>query len=178
MSGRSLDTEYVGTDLLLARLARFFIRHRRAGVILQLFVLIAGIWAIAGMRLDDDPNQWPPKSDRFAQLNREIADQFGGANSVSIEVAAVHGTIYTPDNLATVKSITDALYLVNGIIPYAVRSIATLDARKLDLQGIGTDQEVLTDTPLMPQYPKSAAEAAAIEGGAEKQPSDRRSARL
>ena len=170
MSGRSLDTEYVGTDLVLARLARFFIRHRRAGVILQLFVLIVGIWAIAGMRLYDDPNQWPPKSDRFAQLNREIAGHFGGANSVSIEVAAVHGTIYTPDNLATVKSITDALYLVKGIIPYAVRSIATLDARKLDLQGIGTDQEVLTDTPLMPQYPKSAAEAAAIGTGARSNP--------
>lgn len=160
VAGKTL--EYNALDERLSRFALFCIRHRRAGLILQLLVIAACIGSLLDMRLYDDPNQWPPKNDPFVELNKTIADSFGGTNSVSIELSVKSGSIYTVENLATVKAITDALYLVPGIIPYAVRSIATLDARRVELQGVGTADETIVDTPLMPQYPHTEAQAESI----------------
>src|SRR5262245_35761017 len=114
------ENEYQGLDLRLAKLARFLIRRRREALFLQLLVFAACIWAIPGLRLYDDPNAWPPKDDPFVQLNQRIAATFGGGNSASITVTATDGTIFTKENLQTIKGVTDALYLVHGIIPYAV----------------------------------------------------------
>lgn len=162
MDATRKQPKYSSLDERLSRFALFCIRHRRAGLILQLLVIAGCIWSLLDMRLYDDPNQWPPKNDAFVKLNRTIADVFGGTNSVSIEVSVKSDDIYTVKNLATVKAITDALYLVPGIIPYAVRSIATLDARKVDLLGVGTADETIVDTPLMPQYPRTEAQAKSI----------------
>ena len=162
MDATRKQPKYSSLDERLSRFALFCIRHRRAGLILQLLVIAGCIWSLLDMRLYDDPNQWPPKNDAFVKLNRTIADVFGGTNSVSIEVSVKSDDIYTVKNLATVKAITDALYLVPGIIPYAVRSIATLDARKVDLLGVGTADETIVDTPLMPQYPHTEAQAKSI----------------
>src|SRR5690348_7875746 len=92
--------QFHGFDLRLAKLARFLIRRRREALVLQLIVLLACVWAIAGMRLYDDPNAWPPKNDPYVQLNKRIASQFGGANSVSIVLSVNDGTIFTVDNLS------------------------------------------------------------------------------
>ena len=111
---------YTGMDARLAKLARFLIRHRKGALVLQIVVFGACIWAIAGMRLYDDPNAWPPKNDPFVQLNRKISDHFGGGNSVSIEFSVKDGTIFTPENLKTIKDVNDSLYDIPGVIPYAV----------------------------------------------------------
>ncbi len=164
------ETQYHGFDLYLARLARFLIRRRREALIIQLLVLAACIWAISGLRLLDDPNAWPPKNDPFVQLNEKIAATFGGGNSVSITVTADEGTIFTKDNLNTVKDITDALYLVHGIIPYAVRSLAALEAKRVEFYGAGTDDEQMLITPVMPQRPRTDADVKEVEDGAKSNP--------
>ena len=82
------------------------------------------------MQLRDDPNAWPPATDPFVKLNGKITQLFGGGDSVSIEIVADQGSIYTVENLSTIKHITHDLYLVKGVIPYTVRSLATLDSEK------------------------------------------------
>ena len=42
---------YRGSDLRLARLARFLLRHKFAGVVLQILVAALCLWAVSGMRL-------------------------------------------------------------------------------------------------------------------------------
>ncbi len=171
MSDRKLSDEryrrdqavYRGLDLRLARLARFFIRHKLAGLLLQVAIAGACIWALAGMRLRDDPNAWPPRSDSYVQLNDRIAQQFGGANSVSIEMAVEHGTIYSVPNLTTLKGITDDLYLVTGVIPYAIRSLATLDSERYDFLNKGTKDATMVIAPIMPQSPADEGEAKDIQ---------------
>jgi predicted RND superfamily exporter protein len=160
------EKEFHGLNLRLARLARFLIRRRREALILQIVVLIACIWAIVGMRLHDDPNAWPPHDDSFVKLNQRIADKFGGANSVSIQFSVDDGTIFTVENLGTIKDITDSLYTVHGIIPYAVRSIAALESKRFDFYGQGTDDEQILITPLMPERPQNPEDVARIEKGA------------
>jgi predicted RND superfamily exporter protein len=164
------ESQYHGLDLRLAKLARFLIRRRREALVLQLLVLAACIWAVLGMRLYDDPNAWPPKNDPFVQLNQRIASSFGGGNSVSITVTADQGTVFTKENLGTIKDITDALYLVRGVIPYAVRSIAALEAKRFEFVGAGTEDEQMMITPLMPERPKTEEDAQSIEAGVKGNP--------
>src|SRR5207249_9351374 len=75
------------------------------------------------------------------------------------------GTIFTKENLGTIKDITDALYLVHGIIPYAVRSIAALEAKRFEFVGLGTEDEQMMITPLMPERPENEDDAKIVEQG-------------
>jgi predicted RND superfamily exporter protein len=162
---------YRGIDLRLARLARFFIRHKTAGVLFQVVVAALCLWAIGTMQLRDDPNAWPPAGDPFVKLNGRITQLFGGGDSVSIEVVADSGSIYTVENLTTIKQITHDLYLVKGVIPYTVRSLATLDSEKYAFVSGGPDADAtMYITPLMPQYPKTAKDASQVEAGARDNP--------
>ena len=54
--------KYTGLNYKLERLARFFIRHRRIGVALQVLIAVLCVWAMSGLRLRDDPNTWPPRT--------------------------------------------------------------------------------------------------------------------
>ncbi len=157
------DGSYTGFDLRLANLAKFLMRHRRGAMVLQVLIFAACIWATASLRLHDDPNAWPPRSDRFVAINDRITQHFGGGNSVSIELSVVNGTVFTVRNLHTIKDITDAIYSIPGVIPYAVRSVAALEAKRFDLQNPGTPDETLVMAPLMPDYPQTDAEVKKIE---------------
>ena len=136
--------QYQGFDLRLARLARFLIRHRREALVLQLLVMAACIWAISGMSLHDDPNRWPPKDDPYVVLNDRLQRDFGGANLVTIMIARTDGaSIVNAETLAKVKRITDQLLEVHGVIPYAVRSLSSVNARYLKGQADILDASVL-----------------------------------
>jgi uncharacterized protein len=150
-------------DVTLASIARFFIRQRRFGVALQIVIAALCFWSLNGFRLRDDPNAWPPPNDPFVRLNRDIMALFGGGNSVSIELVANEGTIYNPENLSTIKEITDSLYLIPGCIPFAVRSLSTLSSERYEIQNKGTPDETFLISPIMPQFPRSVAAAQEIE---------------
>lgn len=167
---RGDDSQYSGLDLRLARMARFFIRRKLAGLLLQIIIAGSCIWAISGMRLRDDPNAWPPHSDPFVQLNDRISSSFSGGNSVSIEMSVDHGTVYTVQNLTTLKSITDDLFLLNGVIPYTIRSLATLDSEKYAFLNKGTPDATMLITPIMPQTPTTAAEVNDIQASTQDNP--------
>src|SRR5271156_3488323 len=162
--------EYQGADRILARIARFFIRRRRWGIAFQIVIAVACVWAVSGMRMRDDPNAWPPRSDPYVRLNDKIMALFGGGNSVSIEVSATHGTVYTIQNLKTITAITNDLRLVQGIIPYAVRSIASLSSERYEILDKGTANETMFIGPVMADAPTSVAEAKKVEDGVKQNP--------
>src|SRR5580704_16635236 len=157
-SARKPDRPYTGLDLRLANLAKFLIRHRRSAMVLQVLIL--------ALRLHDDPNAWPPRSDRFVQLNDRITQHFGGGNSVSIEISVDNGTVFTLQNLHTIKDVTDAIYAIHGVIPYTVRSLSALEAKRFDLENKGTPDETLVMAPLMPDYPRTEDEVRKIDAAA------------
>ncbi len=163
---RRPDRPYTGFDLRLANLAKFLIRHRRGAMVLQVFIFVACILATLSLRLHDDPNAWPPRSDRFVQLNDRITQHFGGGNSVSIEISATNGTVFTLQNLHTIKDVTDAIYAIHGVIPYTVRSLSALEAKRFDLENKGTPDETLVMAPLMPDYPRTEDEVRKIDAAA------------
>jgi predicted RND superfamily exporter protein len=161
---------YGGIDLRLARLARFLMRHKSTGLLLQVVIAVLSLCAILSMQLRDDPNAWPPAGDPLVVLNGKISRLFGGGDSVSIEVVANQGNIYTVANLDMIKHITHDLYLVKGVIPYTVRSLATLDSEKYAFINGGDVDATMLITPLMAQYPKSTEDVKTIEAGARDNP--------
>jgi hypothetical protein len=165
-SARKPDRPYTGLDLRLANLAKFLIRHRRSAMVLQVLIFAACILATLSLRLHDDPNAWPPRSDRFVQLNDRITQHFGGGNSVSIEISVDNGTVFTLQNLHTIKDVTDAIYAIHGVIPYTVRSLSALEAKRFDLENKGTPDETLVMAPLMPDYPRTEDEVRKIDAAA------------
>jgi len=162
--------EYQGADRILAQIARFFIRRRRWGIAFQIVIALACVWAVSGMRMRDDPNAWPPRSDPYVRLNNKIMALFGGGNSVSIELSTTSGTVYTIQNLKTIADITNDLRLVQGIIPYAVRSIASLSSERYEILDKGTANETMFIGPVMADAPTSVAEAKKVEEGVKQNP--------
>jgi predicted RND superfamily exporter protein len=175
---RSLSDEQVnyrmehntGSDRKLELLARYFIRHRRVGVVLQLVIAALCIWALFTLKLRDDPNAWPPRNDPFVQLNEQIMGAFGGGNSVSIEVLATSGSIFNKSHLNTIKDITDDLHLVPGVIPYAVRSLSSLSSESYAFLNKGRPDETMSVTPIMPDAPQSEEDAARIKAAVKANP--------
>lgn len=150
------DEVYSGFDLRLARLARFLIRHRRGAMLIQLVVMGLCIWAVSTLKLHDDPNRWPPKNDPNVVLNDRLQREFGGANLVTIMIARTDsGSIVSPDTLAKVKRITDQVLEIRGVIPYAVRSLSTVDARYLKGSADELDAGILfQDATRAPETPE------------------------
>lgn len=150
------EQHYSGFDLKLARLARFLIRNRRKALVLQLIVMVACVWAIVGMSLHDDPNQWPPKYDENVQLNDQLQRDFGGSNLVTIMITRRDGgSIIDHETLTKVKTITDKLMDTQGVIPYAVRSLSTVNSRYLKGTAEVLDASLLfTEATRAPQTPE------------------------
>lgn len=129
-------------------LIRLLVRHRNA-----LLVAVLAVTALAGylastLKLYDDPNQWPPSSDPAVELNNRIQSEFGGSNLVTIMISRSDGgSIVAADSLAKVKRITDRLMEVHGVIPYAVRSLSTINARYLHGTAEVLDASILFEDP-------------------------------
>lgn len=129
-------------------LSSILVRHRVALLILTFLITIGAAFMAASLKIYDDPNRWPPEDDPSVELNEELQKKFGGANMVTIMVSRNDGqTIIQADTLAKVKKITDELQEVHGVIPYAVRSLSTINSRFLKGTADVLDASVLFDNP-------------------------------
>ena len=116
----------------MGRLAEILVRSRFIMFVVALVITIAAAYLGSTLKIYDDPNRWPPNDDPAVVLNDELQTMFGGANLVTIMIARNDGeTIVQHDTLLMVKRITDKLRLVHGVIPYALRSLSTINSRYL-----------------------------------------------
>ena len=116
----------------MERIAERLVRSRFILLVVTLGITIAAAYLASTLKIYDDPNRWPPNDDPAVVLNDELQTMFGGANLVTIMIARNDGeTIVQHDTLLMVKRITDKLRLVHGVIPYALRSLSTINSRYL-----------------------------------------------
>ena len=98
------DRPYTGFDLRLANLAKFLIRHRRGAMVLQVIIFVACILGTLSLRLHDDPNAWPPRNDRFVQLNDLHLDP-------RIELAPENGPDRSPPYILHVLRLNPSVFV-------------------------------------------------------------------
>ena len=116
----------------MEKLATFLVRFRFASLLATLAITGVAAYLASSLKIYDDPNRWPPEDDPAVVLNEQLQRKFGGANLVTIMVSRKDGqSIVQADTLAKVKRITDELREVHGVIPYALRSLSTINSRYL-----------------------------------------------
>lgn len=126
------------------RLSPILVRQRSLWLALVLVATGALAYFASTLRLYDDPNHWPPEGHPYVQLNDALQVRFGGANLVTIMISRTDGkSIVNAETLTKVKRITDKLLEVRGVIPYAVRSLATVNSRYLKGTADALDASVL-----------------------------------
>lgn len=150
----------------MEKLSNILVRYRSATFIVAVVVTVACAYLASTLKLYDDPNRWPPEDDPAVALNERLQLKFGGANLVTIMISRNDGgSIVQPDTLATVKRITDQLAEVHGIIPYAVRSLSTINSRYLKGTDDTLDASVLFNNPN--RAPETAEELDRVRFGIE-----------
>ncbi len=132
----------------MEKLATFLVRFRFASLLATLAITGVAAYLASSLKIYDDPNRWPPEDDPAVVLNEQLQRKFGGANLVTIMVSRKDGqSIVQADTLAKVKRITDELREVHGVIPYALRSLSTINSRYLRGTADTLDAGVLFDNP-------------------------------
>ncbi|MDE0157090.1 MAG: MMPL family transporter [Gammaproteobacteria bacterium] len=150
----------------MERLSSFLVRYRACMLVVTLLVTAGSAWLASGLKIYDDPNRWPPDDDPSVVLNEELQRKFGGANLVTIMIARKDGeSIVQADTLAKIKRITDQLEEVHGVIPYAIRSLSTINSRYLKGTAELLDASILFDNPN--RAPETAEELARVRFGIE-----------
>lgn len=139
----------------MEELYRSIVRRRVPLLALGLVLTLVAAYLGSTLKLYDDPNRWPPDDDPAVQLNDRLQRQFGGANLVTIMITRRDGgSVIDAPTLAKVKRITDQLLEVHGVIPYAVRSLSTINARYLKGTAEVLDASVLfEDANRAPETP-------------------------
>ncbi len=150
----------------MERLCGSLVRFRFAMFAATLLVTLGAAYLTSTLKLYDDPNRWPPGDDPAVVLNEQLQLKFGGANLVTIMVARNDGeSIVQADTLAKVKRITDELREVHGVIPYALRSLSTINSRYLKGTADTLDASILFKNPN--RAPETPAELARVRFGIE-----------
>jgi len=108
---------------------------RLKAVLLGLFALLTAFFAYQATQLEIDAGfaKHLPKSHPYIQTYIEHRDLFGGANRLLIAVEAKDGDIFTPDFMATLKEVTDAVFFLPGVDRSTVRSIFTPNVRFMEI---------------------------------------------
>lgn len=155
------------------------VRYRAAFMMVGLLLTIgAGILA-SDLRLHDDPNAWPPDDHPNVRLNNRIQESFGGANLVSIMVTTPngghHSDVFNIESLTKIKRLTERLRLIDGVIPYTINSIASINTKYMRFipggggeDGENAAEDTMEILPLMDpsRAPKTAEDVARIKEGA------------
>lgn len=132
----------------MERLANGLVRFRFVALLATILLTIGAAYLASTLKIYDDPNRWPPEDDPAVLLNEQLQQKFGGANLVTIMVSRSDGqSIVQADTLAKIKHITDQLLKVHGVIPYAVRSLSTINSRYLKGTADTLDAGMLFDNP-------------------------------
>lgn len=129
-------------------LSSLLVRHRNAMFIIAFLITALAAYMAASLKIYDDPNRWPPENDPAVVLNEELQQKFGGSNMVTVMISRKDGgSIVQADTLAKIKRITDKFMEVHGVIPYAVRSLSTINSRYLKGTADVLEAGLLFDNP-------------------------------
>jgi predicted RND superfamily exporter protein len=107
--------------------------HRR--IWLAMFAILAAFFAFSASRLAVDAgfNKMVPLEHPYMKVYREYEKVFGSANRIAIALMQERGDIFTKPYLAKLKSLTDDVFLLNGVDRPSVKSLFTPNTRFIEV---------------------------------------------
>jgi predicted RND superfamily exporter protein len=116
-----------------------FGRRPRTLVVLGLMTLFMA-WQASQLRLDTGFEKQLPLGHPYIKVFKQYQQEFGGANTVLFALVlkpGVEGDIYTPTFMATLKSLTNAVFFTPGMDRPRVSSLFTRDVRYVEVREEG-----------------------------------------
>ena len=141
----------------MKRAVEFVVRHPWWVLFLTVLVTAGFGVQMTRVRMVIDPKTILPQHHPFVQLNNVIEDVFGGSRVVVVGIVAKQGDIFTPEILATIKTLTDEIKKIPGIKEENVVSLAD---RKVKF--VTAKDEAIEVQRLMPEVPRTPEEIAAF----------------
>ncbi|HEY7372903.1 MAG TPA: MMPL family transporter [Polyangia bacterium] len=145
---------------MLRRYVTAVVRRPRAVIAVVIAVTLVLGFFIGRLRLLLDVDQQIPPGHPYVVVGQKIEKLFGGKymTVVGFYAESETGTIYTPETLAKVKRVTDALEKIPGVKPGSVLSL--MSPRVKDVH---SSDDALEITPLASKVPANDAEIAAFK---------------
>lgn len=151
------------------KLAEWAVKYR--WVVLLVTVGLIGLfwWKMMSAVILNDPDDWSNQRHPYVKLNKEILNEFGGANILQLMVKVKEGgkyqDIYNLDTLTRVKEIADRLYIMKGFIP---PNFEGLTAPKVKY--FKATEEMIVIEQLMAETPKGEEDISRIKEGVQLNP--------
>ncbi len=118
----------------IQRVSSLIFDHRKAWLVV--FGILTALFAASASRLVVDAgfNKMVPLEHPYMKVYREYEKVFGGANRVAIALMKKGGgDIYDKEYLLTLKSLTDDVFLLNGVDRPTVKSLFTPNTRFIEV---------------------------------------------
>ncbi len=142
----------------MKRAVEFVVRHPWS--VLLVTALVTAVFAVqmTRVRMVIDPKTILPQHHPYVQLNNVIEEVFGGSRVVVLGIVPKHGDIFTPEVLATIKTLTDEVKKIPGIKEENVVSLTDRKVKFVTARG-----DAISVERLMPEVPKTPEEVAAFK---------------
>lgn len=142
------------------RIAAFVLRHRYAFCALSLGGALALLPAALGLRFEGRIGDFVPQHHPFVEVHRELTRTFGGLNQVAIALEVERGDVFRREVLERVVRITRQLYLMDGINPARVMSLASRQVKRVwvDAEGFRV-RRLMREAPRTPQEMRDLRQA-------------------
>lgn len=135
-----------------AALARFVTRRPLLVLVAVLLITcVPGYFAWQGLSVKVSLNDLLPKGAPNVELYQRFGAQFGGTNTVLVEVRTKGESIYDPDFLAKYKRIADDLYYSKDSIRYLNQSLALRKTKAIS----GSSGNVRIESIMWPDIPET-----------------------
>jgi predicted RND superfamily exporter protein len=123
----------VHLDKLLDKISNVVFNNRKMWLII--FGAMTIVFAALASRLHVDAgfNKMVPLTHPYMKVYREYEKTFGGANRVAVALVQKEGDIYEKQYMQKLKSLTDDIFLLNGVDRPSVRSLFTPNTRFIEV---------------------------------------------
>ncbi|HSJ97292.1 MAG TPA: MMPL family transporter, partial [Myxococcota bacterium] len=142
----------------MERIARLVTLHPRWVVAAVLLLTVALGAELRHLRLEVRLADEVPHDHPYTAIDRRLDEALGLAQTSLIGVAVAEGDVFTPDSLARLRRIAEAVEALPGVVPESVLSLASPRAK-----AITADGELVRVEPLVPdRIPTDPAALAAL----------------
>lgn len=121
------------SNRMVSAIGNLLFTWRRSFLVLFIVITLGLIWSAMQLRVDAGFQKMIPLKHEYMQTFTEYQKTFGGANRVLVALRLQEGDIYTPEFLATLKTVTDEVFFLPGVDRASVTSLFTANVRFIEV---------------------------------------------
>lgn len=121
------------TNRMVSAIGNLLFTWRRSFLALFIVITLGLMWSATQLRVDAGFQKMIPLKHEYMQTFTEYQKTFGGANRVLVALRLQEGDIYTPEFLATLKTVTDEVFFLPGVDRASVTSLFTANVRFIEV---------------------------------------------